>query len=345
MLSAAFIRVQATGALTVSGVLTTSADLLCEGTVHAGRIITAALPTDLRCSGAISANVIILMNDSTYNYGEITATDTMALGPSNGVVNYGGLSAIYCFSDGQLYNHGTSDFHHGSRISGIVNSGTLMGDGMHRVGLFFNEESGIVRVDSLVLLGGPENRGRIITDSLFQCGNELNTPHLTVYGGASIVSYGDLGNYGTINGTGSICVARHTVNHGTLDGVIDFCDATPTVSEPPFIDVNDGTVWGGVHFCSTNFCATIMSVDEQQALQAVQVAPNPANGRCVVHWSSGLFIASYDLIDPHGRTVQHKGVPSSGELVIDAPGMAGVFYLVLHGRGGARAIKPLVFLP
>jgi hypothetical protein len=60
----------------------------------------------------------------------------------------------------------------------------------------------------------------------------------------ALIALDDIGNYDVIEGEGRICVSNFSENTGTIHGLIDFCDGTPTVSSPPFIDVNTGSGGG-----------------------------------------------------------------------------------------------------
>ncbi|MBS1583646.1 MAG: hypothetical protein JST66_15715 [Bacteroidetes bacterium] len=347
MLSANYLRISAIGSLSVSGRFEVDAGLSCEGVVNAWTIMTM-IPYQARCSGTIQAGTIHIENaDTFFNTGHIEVVDTLFCGDFSVMVNDGSITADRCFSANVFYNNASCTFNKGLGAgTGWVNAGDMAGGGAFSFhGFFENEAGAVIRTDSLFIFNNTALvHGTITTDSAFFIGNQFISGGMTLYPDGAVVCH-DFYNYGLINGGGSICIAAHSENHGALQGVIDICDATPLLTQPPFLDLNDGTFTLGVDYCEDGYCASIQSVNDQDVSRDILVVPNPASGPCIVRMPSALSITSYDLVDPHGRVVQHGITPPSNELMIQAPGMVGAYSLVLHARNGARMVKPVVLLP
>lgn len=131
-------------------------------------------------------------------------------------------------------------------------------------------------------------------------GNFFNDDDVNIGGGGLIRVNGNFMNDGIITGGGAICVSGITVNAGDLVGTLDFCDETPTVSVPPFIDTNTGTVDQGIVYCASEKC-TVGIGDE--AFAGVVLAPNPVNDRIVISGIPG-FASSMVLLNAMGQQLE-----------------------------------------
>lgn len=139
---------------------------------------------------------------------------------------------------------------------------------------------GVIHNDASLVMGGP--------------GAQLHTD--------------DLGNYGAIEGEGRICVGGFSENTGSIHGLIDFCDLTPTVGQPPYIDVNSGTVGGSVTFCAAGDCWPL-GATHRAASPGARLWPNPAGDALHVEAEAG---AVFELRDPSGRVALSTAFASSG---------------------------------
>lgn len=343
------IHITISGSLTTTGMLGLYAEILCEGTIAATEIATD-VPHPARCSGLMHADIIRIGNaDLFWNTGQVTADDSLLAGYFATVRNEGNLVSGHCRVLNRLDNYGSCEFNDGLYSSGFFFSyGSVMGHGafVFNASIIDVSES-TIQADSVSLLGGNSIHGTIIADSLMLVGDTISGANIQLYGGAALICRKDFYNseYSYIHGGGSICIGRHSENHGTLESV-DICDATPTVTEEPILDVNDGTVWNSVDYCQNGFCASIAGVDERPVLEGVQVVPNPAHDRCVIRVPSGTVIASYELFDAQGRMIDRRTMPWTSELELEVSAAgAGVYTIVLHCQGGAKAARSVVFLP
>lgn len=342
------IWIGATGSLTATGKLGLYAELLCEGTINAVEIETD-VPHQARCSGVMNADIIRIGNaDTLFNTGQIMANDSMLFGFFSITENNGGLVADHGYAESSFYNHGSCTFHEELiAVRLFVNAGSMTGGGLFSFyGSLHNEQGSTIETDRVFLFGGSKSiHGTIITDSAFYLGNEIDGGNIQLYGDGALICHKDFYNYGYIHGGGSICIGRHSENHGMLESV-DICDATPTVAEEPILDVNDGTVWNSVNYCQNGYCASLTEVKEGSAMDGIQVVPNPASGRCTIRLPAGLAILAYDLFDAHGKRVAQRSTSWRNELDLEVPPAgAGAYVLVLHGPGGTRAVRSVVFLP
>lgn len=148
----------------------------------------------------------------------------------------------------------------------------------------------------------------------------MHNDGVIVMGGPNaLIALDNIGNYDVIEGEGRICVSSFSENTGTIQGQIDFCDLTPTVTSPPFIDVNSGTVSGTVTFCASA-CGNV-GLDDA-LLSTVRIGPIPARDRLLIEAPGG---AKLTLLDATGRIVLTRALVSDGRIALDVTGIA-------HGR-------------
>ena len=163
---------------------------------------------------------------------------------------------------------------------------------------------------------------------------------LLVMGGPdALLTTDNIGNYGTIEGEGRICVVGFSENTGTIQGQIDFCDLTPTVSSSPFIDVNTGTVAGSVTFCEAGSCGPTHVATRVGGLAEVRIGPVPAQDVLVVDAPSGASIALRDAI---GNTVRSLLLQGDGPFLIEVTQMSSGAYVAEIRVGAERRMLRLL---
>lgn len=168
-------------------------------------------------------------------------------------------------------------------------------------------------------------------------GNFFNDDDVNIGGGGLIRVNGNFMNDGTITGGGAICVSGITVNNGDLVGTLDFCDETPTVSVPPFIDTNTGTVDQGIIYCASEKCT--VGIMEESMLRLI-LTPNPAEEQVTFE---GMPVgAEIKLYDGLGRLVRAPGVALGTRTTVDLSGLAKGIYLASATKGKQRLISRLV---
>jgi len=88
--------------------------------------------------------------------------------------------------------------------------------------------------------------------------------------------------------------------------------------------------------------ATGVSVDEVME-QELFVAPNPTNGRCVIHLPQGARNTPYVVRDALGRSVRAGSVEGL-ELILDLSGEAPGAYILHLANEGAGSIQRAVVI-
>ena len=168
-------------------------------------------------------------------------------------------------------------------------------------------------------------------------GNFFNDDDVNIGGGGLIRVNGNFMNDGTITGGGAICVSGITVNAGDLVGTLDFCDETPTVSVPPFIDTNTGTVDQGIIYCASEKCSVGF---EEDNFAVLMVAPNPANGQVIFEgMPAGAELRIYDGL---GQLLRAPGVAVGSRTTVDLSGLPKGIYLATATKGRQRLTTRLV---
>lgn len=120
-------------------------------------------------------------------------------------------------------------------------------------------------------------------------------------------------------------------------GTLDFCDQTPTVTSPPFIDQNPGTVESGVTFCQGSPCAT--GIGEVPGSGMV-LLPNIAEDRAAL---TGVFPgAEVLLLDGAGRLAIAPRRTQADRMELGLSALPnGAYRLVVRSSAGQRVL-PLV---
>ena len=167
-------------------------------------------------------------------------------------------------------------------------------------------------------------------------GNFFNDDDVNIGGGGLIRVNGNFMNDGTITGGGAICVSGITVNNGDLVGTLDFCDETPTVSVPPFIDTNTGTVDQGIVYCASEKCTVGMVEDD---LFQITIAPNPSSDRIIL---SGLtaHVRSLSVVNAIGQPVEVPVLGTGSQRLLDLSSVPfGTYLLRLCTVEGCRCFR------
>ena len=206
--------------------------------------------------------------------------------------------------------------------------------------LFMDEYFSVVIMDTVIndglmdLIGDIDVDWAMINNSTVHIDGVMHIDGVLTMGGPdAALTLDDIGNYDTIEGEGRICVSGFSENTGTIQGEIDFCDLTPTVSSPPFIDMNSGTVAGSVTFCAEGGCGLNPVADPQHALFGVRAYPVPAQDWLTIEAPAQARIT---LLDSSGREVLSAFSPQSGRSTLSISSIPSGVYVAERRDGTVR---------
>lgn len=190
------------------------------------------------------------------------------------------------------------------------------------------------------LVGDIDVDWALLNNSTILIEGVMHNDGVIVMGGPdALIALDNIGNYDLIEGQGRICVAGFTENTGTIQGQIDFCDLTPTVTSPPIIDVNSGSVAGSVIFCAVGACNP-QRVSESGS-PGVRIGPNPASDRLAIDLP---VMASITLRDAKGGIVLSRNAMAAGQSTMEASEIpAGVYSITLEAAT-LRAVLRVVIV-
>lgn len=206
--------------------------------------------------------------------------------------------------------------------------------------LFMDEYFSVVIMDTVIndglmdLIGDIDVDWAMINNSTVHIDGVMHIDGVLTMGGPdAALTLDDIGNYDTIEGEGRICVSGFSENTGTIQGEIDFCDLTPTVSSPPFIDMNSGTVMGSVTFCAEGGCGPNPVADLQHTLFGVRIYPIPTQDWLTIEAPAQARIT---LLDGSGREVLSAFAPQSGLSTLSISSIPSGVYVAEVRDGTAR---------
>ena len=206
--------------------------------------------------------------------------------------------------------------------------------------LFMDEYFSVVIMDTVIndglmdLIGDIDVDWAMINNSTVHIEGVMHIDGVLTMGGPdAALTLDDIGNYDTIEGEGRICVTGFSESTGTIQGEIDFCDLTPTVSSPPFIDMNSGTVAGSVTFCAEGGCGLNPVADPQHALFGVRAYPVPAQDWLTIEAPAQARIT---LLDSSGREVPSAFSQQSGRSILSMSSIPSGVYVAERRDGTVR---------
>ena len=206
--------------------------------------------------------------------------------------------------------------------------------------LFMDEYFSVVIMDTVIndglmdLIGDIDVDWAIINNSTVHIEGVMHIDGVLTMGGPdAALTLDDIGNYDTIEGEGRICVTGFSESTGTIQGEIDFCDLTPTVSSPPFIDMNSGTVMGSVTFCAEGGCGPNPVADLQHTLFGVRIYPIPTQDWLTIEAPAQARIT---LLDGSGCEVLSAFAPQSGRSTLSISSIPSGVYVAEVRDGTAR---------
>jgi len=350
-----YLHVAPSGSLAASGIgqLVITGDVSNDGNIS-GTYVRFFDQGMMINTGSITAGVLITVKDSTLNHGSMIGTDSLVVGVTRILKNYGQVNADIFYSLGYYQNHGitiansivgaygyytnlgnTTANSLFSRFFDCWSEGTVEVSGKMICDLSF-DNSGSVMADSLIIKGGSLLDGSIVCSSAFIIEAPSFPYQLNLGFSGSVVTRDLLVNEDiTINGGGSICISGRSENHGRFSNLLDVCDLSRTTFEPPFLDVNTGTYHPSVTFCENPLCTSV-GISESVGEQGLLVYPQPIFGAYTVELPSGMKGAvTMEISDLLGRTTKLGKFLGTGRLQLERNNEAGGMHiLVLRGPTG-----------
>lgn len=310
-----------------------------HGTISINRLVTDVdlIPeydTYFANHGELNSDRLILLADSTINYGNITLADSLVVG-------------FYR----SMYNNGYTLCNNLYALGMISNTGTIIGDSIIAGRELFN--SGDVSCSSILKLYRYSiNNGSIEALDYSQFSGSLwNEGHININGSTTLGVFGGIqfeqttsGRLNTrnlyvlentdIRGQGSICILEHAENHGNIIGSMQLCDLTPTLTTPPFWDVHTGTIVLTPTYCGPLACATV-NIDERSTTDT-RVHPNPTAGHArITRGADSVPVQGWMVMDSWGRTVQRGTHAPSTVVDIDLTALrSGTYWVLLIDQAG-----------
>jgi len=356
LISNPYLHVATTGSLTGSG----SGQLVITGNTFNDGVISGDYVRFfdhgmMINTGSIVAGVLITVKDSTLNHGTMSGVDSLVVGVTRRMRNYGQVNADHFFSLGYYENYGSTTVNSMVNDYGTyTNFGNTSANSVFTYVAFWSEAGGTVDVSGKMISGIVfDNLGTISADSLiiqsggFMYGSitctsaliyEAASDPIQIYFGfgGSVVTRDLLVNEDvTINGPGTICISGHSENHGRFSNLLDVCDLSRTTFEPPFLDVNTGTYHPSVSFCENPLCTSV-GVTENHWTQDLLVYPQPIVGPYTVELPPSLKgTITLEISDLWGRTSQLGKFTGTDRLQLERNNEAGgMQILIVRGPNG-----------
>lgn len=300
---------------------------------------------DTRNMGTINCEVFVSVSDSTFNEGSISTSDSLVIGWYRPFLNEGAMTTNVLYNLGALNNVGVIESTN-CITRPFSNMGSFSVESMlYCSGSFWNEA--VIVAGSLTAVNGLWNWGQITVLGEFIHGVNPTTPVDTRLEANSTIRTRDFINSAgsEIRGPGQLCIEGHAENHGVLRGSLVICDLSPTMDVPPYLDVNTGTFWISVTYCTNSSC-TWTSVSDEASSPAIHISPNPAVD--LLHIQLGSSSPEVDRIevrDLGGRLVHELTGPFAERIVLHRDGLVAGTYLlrVLRTSGGTMATQMVVF--
>ncbi|GEM_PF-2386172 len=334
-LSNSYVEVGTSGSFTATDTVTFLGTLRNAGQIVVGRLIQAAGSPALRNHGLITCGVVHQFGDSLLNHGIIHATDTLHTFTSSRLLNHGRMDGNFLWLGWQsgMYNFDTLVFARCQTDYWADNSGYWWIDGLFvSVNGFVNETSGWCQADTILFYNNVRNYGQLSAEHLLQFGTELfhEAAELDFFPGDARIECGNLKNHGHIQGLGDICIQDSSINYatGTITQSPDICDATLTGSNAPFIDLNLGTIQGGVNWCANTTCPTTGVEDLSVADARLEVHPVPATDAVYIRIRAADRVKRARITDMTGSVRSLPFTLTNGQVRIDRMAVPAGAYLV-----------------
>ncbi|MEZ4738409.1 MAG: hypothetical protein R2818_03405 [Flavobacteriales bacterium] len=302
---------------------------------------------ELTNNGSVSGSSVITTKNVTYNYGSFYGSDSVVIGWYRQFQNNGSLISNVLYSLGTLNNYATINSNSLFMHLSLFNAGEIVVLGRMTGALFFDND-GTISADSLIIRGSGYSQGTIVCASAFVLGYEGQTGDLVITGSSLLVTedFHILQDY-SLEGSGTVCVSGHSENHGALVGSLDICDATPTMTVPPYLDVNTGTFPWGYTSCTEAVCSTAGLPDRSTEATA-RFFPSPVVDRLVVELEGvPAGLVDLELYNMLGKQVRvERGLPAIGFTLVRDPGSVGLHLAILRGSDGRVLLtRSILFAP
>lgn len=327
------------GSLTTAGsVIFTGTELvLNDGVFIADRVLLYPC-RKFENNGSLFASDLHIDGDTLLNTGTITLIDSLLGWPDSRVVNHGDLAGGRLFGFANHFNYGSESFE--SAYCFVHNNyGSVVVDNTFRVvTILENWEGATIHADSLVV-DNLEDRSAITCRS-FVHGYGTSTISSQIFSGCSLITddfYN--GPTGNLLGGGDICISSHSENHGNLAFPLGVCDATPTMTAPPYLDINTGTFGMWVGDCENTICGTL-GVEDHRTRPSVLINPNPNNGCFAI--AAEDEVERIDVLDINGRIMEWYLSEGTGDFHISSDLASGIYTLRLRTRAGSIGIGRLM---
>lgn len=342
--SGGLFHITPAGSLNSTHQFTWTCEVMNQGWIDVRRFQTYP-GHDTRNLGTINCEVFVSVSDSTFNEGDISASDSLVMGWYRPMVNEGTMTTNVLYNLGALNNLGVIASMSCSTLP-FFNAGLFTVENtLYCAGSFWNEAE--IITGDLTVLSGLENYGEITVLGQFLNGIDSIGPADTRLQANSTIHTRDFINSAgsEIRGPGQLCIEGHAENHGVLRGSLVICDLSPTMDVPPYLDVNTGSFWMSVNYCANSSC-TWTSMSDEASVPTIQISPNPAVD--LLHIQLGSSSPEVDRIevrDLGGRLVQQLTGPFAERIVLHRNGLVAGTYLlrVLPTSGGSMATQLVVF--
>ncbi|MFZ1691578.1 MAG: hypothetical protein WAT74_00150 [Flavobacteriales bacterium] len=263
-------------------------------------------------------DVLIAQADSTINFGNIACGDSLVLGWWKALANSGSISTAVLLDLGALNNFGTLACG-SAQARTFFNSGSFgVVDTLYNTGSILND--GSLQAGHLITVSGVQTSGPIEVGGLFLNGLLGNADSRINQGGRIEVQDFINSVESEIRGPGELCITGHSENHGTLRGSLIICDLSPSMSMAPFLDVNTGTFWNEVTYCTNSTCSWT-SLSGDGAGWEVRCFPSPASNTFSL--SLGREVQTAHVIEvygPTGRMITSLAGPFEPRFMISCSG-------------------------
>ena len=341
-LSVLVLQIESTGSLSGPHEIMLTGELINSGLINIRRLYTQP-GFDLRNLGSLVCGVIVSLSDSTFNNGTINCTDSLVNGFNRPFITEGLVNTNVLYALGFYSNSGTTSCSR-TTIRNCFNGGSMNIQDTLSTGVLLWNDS-IIHAVHLTTAVTIRNHGQIWVEGLLEHGTQGNADS-RLEANSTIRTRDFINSAGSeIRGPGQLCIEGHAENHGVLRGSLVICDLSPTMDVPPYLDVNTGTFWISVTYCSNSSC-TWTSLSDQASTPAIHITPNPAVDALTIQLGASLpTVHRIEIRDLGGRLVQQLEGPFADHILLHRRGLVAGTYLirVMRTNGEVPATQMVVF--
>jgi hypothetical protein len=338
-----YLEVTATGDLIANARLEVAGSIVLDGQFH-GQYVRFLGPGNFTNSGSIDCITLITTKDTATNTGHMLVTDSLVVGVYRRMFNYSKVSTSVLYSLGVYGNMDTTITERTISTLDVYSYGVFIVNGLLRTSGYFSNYV-VLEADTIQLEQSAFNSGSIRCRGTMFVGDPPSNADLGIDTDGAVFTKDLIVLEGSqITGSGDLCITDHSENHGSLLWLLNICDATPTLTSPPYLDVNTGTFASTLNYCAGNACSTV-GISETSAPTALQVYPNPTSGSFTLtlpHASVEPFVI--ELFDPLGHRVRQSS-SLSGTITIECNGLsAGLYSIFATSKSGEHRYRSSIVI-